>query len=77
MEKYVAGDTCEVIETTLPAVITVSHEIGAPRYPTVRGIMMAKKKEPVIWKPADIGLAAGEAATRTHLVRSWITSRSG
>ena len=53
--ERVAGDACEGIEVLLPAVITVSHEIGAPRYPSVRGIMAAKKKEPVVWKPADIG----------------------
>jgi electron transfer flavoprotein beta subunit len=46
----------EVVETPLPAVVTVSNEIGEPRYPTIKGIMAAKKKEPLIWKPADIGI---------------------
>lgn len=50
----------EVVETTLPAVITVSNELGEPRYPTVKGIMAATKKEPLRWKPADIGLAPEE-----------------
>ena len=45
----------DVIESPLPAVVTVSNEIGQPRYPTIKGIMAAKKIEPVIWKPADIG----------------------
>ena len=49
----------EVIETPLPAVVTVSNEVGEPRYPTIKGIMAAKKKEPVIWKPADIGITLG------------------
>ena len=58
----------EVIETSLPLVITVSNEIGEPRYPTIKGIMAAKKVEPLIWKPADIGAeptklgAAGQRA---------------
>jgi electron transfer flavoprotein beta subunit len=49
------SDGYEVIETSLPLVITVSNEIGEPRYPTIKGIMAAKKIEPIIWKPADIG----------------------
>ncbi len=56
----------DVIEVPLPAVVTVSNEIGEPRYPTIKGIMAAKKIEPVVWKPADIGLgtAAGKASVR-------------
>ena len=46
----------EVIEAPLPAVVTVSNEVGEPRYPTIKGIMAAKKKEPIAWKPADIGI---------------------
>ena len=50
------SDGYEVIETSLPLVITVSNEIGEPRYPTIKGIMAAKKVEPIVWKPADIGV---------------------
>jgi electron transfer flavoprotein beta subunit len=46
----------DVVEVALPAVVTVSNEVGQPRYPTIKGIMAAKKIEPVIWKPADIGM---------------------
>jgi electron transfer flavoprotein beta subunit len=62
----------EVIEVPLPAVVTVSNEIGEPRYPTIKGIMAAKKKEPLVWKPADIGLdvsQVGAAGRRTRLSR--------
>jgi electron transfer flavoprotein beta subunit len=58
----------DVIELPIPAVVTVSNEIGEPRYPTIKGIMTAKKIEPVVWKPADIGIdsskvgAAGQRA---------------
>jgi electron transfer flavoprotein beta subunit len=53
----------DVLETVMPAVITVSNEVGQPRYPTIKGIMTAKKIEPVIWKPADIGLETAKAGT--------------
>ncbi len=35
----------EVLELSLPAVITVSDSINEPRLPAMRGIMMAKKKK--------------------------------
>jgi electron transfer flavoprotein beta subunit len=62
----------EVVETPLPTVVTVSNEIGEPRYPTIKGIMAAKKKEPLIWKPADIGIdtvQSGAAGRRVKLNR--------
>jgi electron transfer flavoprotein beta subunit len=70
--ERVADDGYEVISLSLPAVITVSNELGEPRYPTIRGIMAAKKKEPIIWRPADIGVEPaqlGEAGRRTRLVK--------
>jgi electron transfer flavoprotein beta subunit len=39
-------------------VVTISNEIGEARYPTIKGIMGAKKKQPVTWTPADLGLDA-------------------
>jgi electron transfer flavoprotein beta subunit len=62
----------EVVETPLPVVVTVSNEIGEPRYPTIKGIMAAKKKEPLIWKPADISIdtaQTGAAGRRVKLNR--------
>lgn len=62
----------DVIEVPLPAVVTVSNEVGQPRYPTIKGIMAAKKIEPVVWKPADIGIDAskiGSAGRRLKIKR--------
>jgi electron transfer flavoprotein beta subunit len=62
----------EVVEAPAPAVVTVSNEIGEPRYPTIKGIMAAKKKEPIVWKPSDIGIdiiQAGAAGRRVRLSR--------
>jgi electron transfer flavoprotein beta subunit len=51
----VIPDGIESVEVTLPALITLSNEHATPRYPNVKGIMAAKRKEPIVWKPADIG----------------------
>ena len=48
----------EVVEVPLPVMVTVSNEIGEPRYPTIKGIMAAKKIDPIVWKLADIGAEA-------------------
>src|SRR3989304_856176 len=60
----------QVVEVTLPALITITSGLGALRYPTLKGIMAAGKKQPVIWKPADIGLEpsqVGVAGRRSKL----------
>lgn len=46
----------EIVETGMPALVTVSNELGEPRLTTLRGIMAANKKQPVVLKPVDIGL---------------------
>jgi electron transfer flavoprotein beta subunit len=54
--ERVIPDGFELVEAELPALVTLSNEHPAPRYPNVRGIMMAKRKEPIVWKPSDIGV---------------------
>ena len=46
----------EVIEAPLPALVTVSNELGEPRYPTLRGIMAATRKKPTIWSAEEVGV---------------------
>jgi electron transfer flavoprotein beta subunit len=78
--ERVTADGYEVVEVTLPALITVSNEIGAARYPTIKGIMAAKRKEPTVWKPADIGVdpaKIGAAGRRTKLVKLFQPVREG
>ncbi len=70
--ERVLPDGTEIVETPLPALITVTNELGEPRYPTIKGIMGAKKKEPIVWKPADLGLnpaQIGAAARKTRMVK--------
>ncbi|MDP3879613.1 MAG: electron transfer flavoprotein subunit beta/FixA family protein [Dehalococcoidales bacterium] len=65
-------DGYEVVEVSLPAVITVTNELGEARYPTIKGIMAAKRMEPVVWKPADIGAETSQIGTsgrRTKIVK--------
>lgn len=68
--EQVIPDGYQVVEVTLPALITVTSELGALRYAALKGIMAAAKKQPTIWKPSDIGLEAsqvGAAGRRSKL----------
>ncbi len=47
----------EVVSAPLPAVVTVSNELGQPRYPTMRNIMAAARKKPLTWTLADLGVS--------------------
>jgi electron transfer flavoprotein beta subunit len=61
----------DVIEAPLPAVVAVSDAINEPRYPSLKGIMGAKKKPQETVSAGDLGLEAdtlGEAGSRTSVV---------
>src|SRR5262245_24154692 len=61
----------DVIEAPLPAVVAVSDAINEPRYPSLKGIMGAKKKPFETLTAADIGLAEeelGEAGSLTEVL---------
>ncbi len=48
----------EVVEVSLPAVVTVTREINEPRLPSLRDILRASKKPIVYWGASDLGLDA-------------------
>jgi electron transfer flavoprotein beta subunit len=61
----------DTIEATLPAVVAVSDAINEPRYPSLKGIMGAKKKPQDVLSLADLGLdaaQAGEAGSGTTVL---------
>ena len=60
----------DVIEAPLPAVVAVSDAINEPRYPSLKGIMGAKKKPQETISLSDLGVdaaEAGEAGSRTEV----------
>src|SRR5439155_1766891 len=61
----------DVIEAPLPAVVAVSDAINEPRYPSLKGIMGAKKKPFDTLSLADLGVdlgEAGEAGSKTEVL---------
>jgi electron transfer flavoprotein beta subunit len=50
--REIEGGT-EIVEAELPAVVTITKGPYEPRYPSLKGIMAAKKK-PMDEKPAEV-----------------------
>ena len=48
----------EIVESSLPALVTVTAGATTPRYPTLKGIMQAKQKPVEQMSVADLGLSA-------------------
>ena len=64
----------DVIDSPMPAVVTVSGELGKLRLPNIKGVLAAKKKEPVYWLAADIGYEPA-APAGARLVRLYQPER--
>ena len=70
--RRVVADGYEVVEAAPPVVVTVSNELGEPRYPTLRGIMAAGRKKPTVWSAADLGLdasAVGMSGSKVKILK--------
>jgi len=63
VERLVA-DGYEVVEAPMPCLVTITSELGEPRYAPLKGIMAAAKKQPIIWKPQDIGIDPSEVGAQ-------------
>ena len=65
--QRVLTDGYEVVEASLPALVTVSNELGEPRYPTLRGIMAASRKTPTVWTATDLSLDPARLTPKLRL----------
>jgi electron transfer flavoprotein beta subunit len=71
VNRQVEG-AAEVIECSLPVLITCQKGLNEPRYASLPGIMKAKKKPLETKKLADLGLdpeEVGKAGERTHILK--------
>jgi electron transfer flavoprotein beta subunit len=62
-------DGVDTVTVPLPAVVSVTKAINEPRYPSLKGIMGAKKKPQDVKSAADLGIdGAGTAGAGTKVV---------
>ncbi len=73
VNRELEGGLNEVLEMNLPAVLSIQSGINQPRYPTLPGIMKAKKKRLDVMKAADLGLSElGKAGSKTEMIKMYI-----
>jgi electron transfer flavoprotein beta subunit len=59
--RRVSDEGLDVVEASLPAVVSVVEKINEPRYPSFKGIMAAKKKPVQVLALADLGVSPDAA----------------
>ncbi len=73
----VTPDGDEVVEAARPCVVTVSSELGAPRYPTMPMKMAARKVTPTIMRAEDLGVGGDDLVARVVPVRQFVPTVKG
>ncbi len=73
--ERVTPDGYEVVSVPLPAVVTVSNELGQPRYPTLRNIMAASRKQPTTWGLGDLELGADDLSPMVTMLDLFIPEK--
>lgn len=75
----VLEDGTETVEAGLPALVTISHELGKPRYAGLRETMRAARKPVHVWTAADLDIdtaEVGAAGGRRSLERLYVPDRT-
>ncbi len=73
----VAPDAEEIVEALLPAIVTISNELGQPRYPATAGRIAARRKQAAALSPDDLGLASDDLQPRAVLTKQFVPSVQG
>ena len=68
------GGNSDVVKASLPAVVSTDKGLNSPRFASLRGIMMAKRKKIDVWGAGDLGLDAGSVGAGAALVEEISTS---
>ncbi|MFQ5478882.1 MAG: electron transfer flavoprotein subunit beta/FixA family protein [Candidatus Binatia bacterium] len=68
----VTPDGDEAVELSCPAVVTISNELGEPRYPTMANKMAARRKQPTVVSSEELGLSVEETRPRAVLARQFV-----
>ncbi|MEH7348958.1 electron transfer flavoprotein subunit beta/FixA family protein [Gottfriedia acidiceleris] len=74
IERDVEGDT-EIIETSLPLLITAQQGLNEPRYPSLPGIMKAKKKPLDELELDDLDLEEDEVEAKTKTIEIYLPAK--
>lgn len=65
-------DGVEIMEVPLPAIFSAQQGLAEPRYPSMKGIMQAKKKPLEVWSLDDLNIdpaSVGGAGAKTKVIK--------
>ncbi len=68
--RAAGSGSSHLVQTRVPAVLTCDKGLNTPRFATLKGIMMAKRKKIACWGAADLGLDGGVGAAGAHVTVS-------
>ena len=66
-----------IVKRVAPAVVTISNELGQPRYPTTARTMKARRMKPNVVTPGDLSLRAEEIRPRVKMTKQFVSSVQG
>jgi electron transfer flavoprotein beta subunit len=72
--ERITGSGNETYEAVMPALVTVSSEMGKPRMPSGWGIINAAKKPVKSWAQGDLGVDPGKVFGRNPLLKLYASS---
>ena len=72
--QRIVEDGYQRLKVRLPALLGVSSELNEPRYPPLKGIMVAGRAQIPVWTAADLGLDGG-STPRVQLRRLYVETR--
>lgn len=73
VERYVETGT-QIVQTELPAVLTVLKDANVPRVPSLRGKMKSRKAEIPVWGLSDLGLTEAETGLQGSPTKVVVTA---
>jgi electron transfer flavoprotein beta subunit len=68
VDRELENNEVQVVDLTLPAVVTVQTGLNTPRYASLKGIMAAKKKPVLTLGLSDLKLDPGEVGAKLRTV---------
>lgn len=73
----VTPDGDEVVELATPAVVTVSNELGDPRYPTAAAKIKARRMKPEQVAIGDLGISEAELQPKARMIKQFVPEIQG
>ena len=73
----VTPDGDELVEASCPAVVTISNELGEPRFPTTAKKIAARRMKPTLVSVEELSLPTEQLEPRVAMVRQFVPTVQG